>query len=77
MLYSTLQLLQRSEKLRHESEMLFENSTILKARSMTLVTRSKQVSAEIAAAEAQTMQNTSVYLGRRLSPGLFSEKLER
>jgi hypothetical protein len=77
MLYSTLRLLQQSEKLRHESEVLFESSRIIKARSMTLVTRSKQVSAEIAAAEAQTMQNTSVYLRRPLSLDLFSPKLGR
>lgn len=77
MLCSTSQILQQSEKLRHESKALFEKSTILKARSMTLVSRSKQVSAEIAAAEGQTMQNTSVYLWRRLSLGLFSQKLER
>ncbi len=73
MLYSTFQLLQQSEKLRHDSELLFENSRIIKARSMTLVSRSKQVSAEIAAAEGKLMQNTFLYVGQPTSLGLFRQ----
>ena len=73
MLYSTLQLLQQGEKLRHESEALFQNSRIIKARSMTLVTRSKQVSAEIAAAEVKMMQNSFVYVRQLPSLGLFRQ----
>jgi hypothetical protein len=73
MLYSTFQLLQQSEKLRHDSEVLFENSRILKARSMTLVTRSKQVSADIAAAEGKIMQNIFVYVRQPPSVRLFRQ----
>ena len=59
--YSTRQLLQQSVKLRDESLALIENSKIIEAQSVTLVARSKQVSAEIAAAEAEMMQHSFLH----------------
>ena len=60
MLYSTYRLLQQSLKLRDDSKALIENSRTIKARSVTLVARSKQVSAALAAAEGK-MQSTFVH----------------
>jgi len=61
MLYSTHRLLQQSLKLRDDSQALIANSRIIKAQSVTLVARSKQVSAAIAAAEAEMMQHSFLH----------------